>query len=366
MKKLLILPLMLLAIALTACGSSNDEGQAPNTPETPEQPGDDPSQPGTGDEHYLVLYSSRTNTTERVANAIQKALDCDILEVEPQTPYDDDYNSMLNRAQSELAGIRNGNYPAVKTTIDNFDKYDVIFVGYPIWYGSMATPMQSFLHRYADKLRSKRIALFATSGSSSISSSVNEAKSLCGGATVLDQTLLLTSSSISQMDSRVNSWLNGLGAKLENHNENSSGTTSGSNENTSNDNNGNNSNNDNDSNNSNIMKIVIGDKTYTATMEDNAAAQDLLSRLPLDITLEDYNSTTEKIFYPSPALNTNGVKGGCAPVPGDITIYAPWKNVAIFCKSWSHSNDLIKIGHIDGDGIKALQVSGDVKVRLEK
>lgn len=114
------------------------------------------------------------------------------------------------------------------------------------------------------------------------------------------------------------------------------------------------------------MKITIVNNTYTATMEDNAAANDLLSRLPLDITLEDYNNTTEKIFYPSPALNTNGVKGGCAPVPGDITIYAPWKNVAIFCKSWSHSNDLIKIGHIDGDGINALQVSGDVKVRFEK
>ena len=360
MRKLLILPLILWAIALTACGSGNDEMQKPDTPEspaTPEQPGDNPSQPSTGDEHYLVLYSSRTNTTERVANAIQKALDCDILEVEPQTPYDEDYNSMLNRAQSELAGIRNGNYPAVKTSVDNFDKYDVIFVGYPIWYGSMATPMQSFLYSHADKLKSKRIALFATSGSSGISSSVSEAKALCAEATVLDQTLLVTSSMISQMDSRVTSWLNGLGAKRESHNGSSSESTTGDN--------GNNLNDNNDKN-SNIMKIIINDKVYTATMEDNVAAQDLLSRLPLDITLEDFNNTTEKIFSPSPALDTNGVKGGCAPVPGDITIYTPWKNVAIFCKSWSHSNDLIKIGHIDGNGINALQVSGDVKVRFER
>lgn len=101
-------------------------------------------------------------------------------------------------------------------------------------------------------------------------------------------------------------------------------------------------------------------------MEDNVAAKDLLSRLPIEITLEDFNNTTEKIFYPNPALNTKGVKGGCAPVPGDITIYAPWKNVAIFCKSWPHSNDLIKIGHIDGNGIEALQVAGDIKVKLEK
>ena len=109
------------------------------------------------------------------------------------------------------------------------------------------------------------------------------------------------------------------------------------------------------------MKITVENRTITATMEDNAAAKDLLSRLPLEITLEDFNHTTEKIFYPDPALNTTGVKGGCAPVPGDITIYAPWKNVAIFCKSWSHSNDLIKIGHIDGNGIEALQVAGKSK-----
>ena len=84
---------------------------------------------------------------------------------------------------------------------------------------------------------------------------------------------------------------------------------------------------------------TVGNRTITATMEDNAAAQDFLSRLPLEVTLNDYNNITEKIFYPSPALTTAGVPRGCAPVPGDITIYVPWNNVAIFCKSGSQSND---------------------------
>lgn len=130
---------------------------------------------------------------------------------------------------------------------------------------------------------------------------------------------------------------------------------------------------DNDQNNNNEeittsmkMNIIIGARTITATMEDNAAAKDLISRLPLEVTLNDFNNTTEKIFYPEPALTLEGVKRGCAPVPGDITIYAPWGNVAIFCKNWSHSNDLIKIGHIDGDGISALTVGGDIKVKFEK
>lgn len=114
------------------------------------------------------------------------------------------------------------------------------------------------------------------------------------------------------------------------------------------------------------MNIIIGDKIIPATMEDNAAGQDFLSRLPLEVTLEDFNNTTEKIFYPTPALDMADVKRGCAPVPGDITIYAPWKNVAIFCKNWSYSNDLIKIGHIDGDGIEALRTAGDIKVKFER
>ena len=101
-------------------------------------------------------------------------------------------------------------------------------------------------------------------------------------------------------------------------------------------------------------------------MEDNAAARDFLSRLPLEVTLNDYNNVTEKIFYPSPALTTGGVTRGCTPVSGDITIYVPWGNVAIFCKSWSHSNDLIKIGRIDGSGIGVLGVAGDVPVKFER
>lgn len=114
------------------------------------------------------------------------------------------------------------------------------------------------------------------------------------------------------------------------------------------------------------VNITVGDRTVTATMEDNAAARDFLSRLPLEVTLNDYNNVTEKIFYPSPALTTGGVTRGCTPVPGDITIYVPWGNVAIFCKSWSHSNDLIKIGRIDGNGIGVLGVAGDISVKFER
>jgi len=290
-----------------------------------------------------VLYASRTGNTERVAQRIQATLDCDMLEVEPQEPYDNDYNAMLERAQEELAAIRQGNFPPVKTSMENFDDYDIVFVGYPIWYGSMATPMQTFLHTHASKLAGKRIALFATSGSSGISASAGEARALCPDATVIDRTLLLTSSGLSQMATRVSAWFEEIGAGREEPDEPDTPAAT-----------------------SLKASITVGDRTITATMEDNAAGRDFLSRLPLEVTLNDYNNTTEKIFYPSPALPTEGVTRGCAPMPGDITIYAPWGNVAIFCKNWSYSNDLIKIGRIDGDGIEVLNVGGDIRVKFER
>lgn len=335
---------MLTFLSMVACSSPNEEPLNPGQPEQPENPGDgddsddnpDTPTPG-GNGRYLVLFASRSGNTERMANEIREQLDCDILEVEPEVAYDNDYNAMLERSQKELAAIRQGNYPPIKTTMEKFDDYDIVFVGYPIWYGSMATPMQTFLHSHASKLAGKRIALFATSGSSGISTSVNEARNLCPDATIIEETLLLTSSTLSQMATRVPAWLEEIGASREEPEVASL-----------------------------KVKISVGDRIISATMEDNAAGRDFLSRLPLEVTLNDFNNTTEKIFYPEPALTLEGAKRGCAPVPGDITIYAPWGNVAIFCKNWSHSNDLIKIGHIDGDGISALTTGGDIKVKFEK
>lgn len=114
------------------------------------------------------------------------------------------------------------------------------------------------------------------------------------------------------------------------------------------------------------VRITVGPRTVTATIEDNAAGRDFLARLPLEVALNDYANTAEKIFYPAPPLAIGGIARGCTPAPGDIAIYAPWGNVAIFCRSASFSRDLLKIGRIDGDGISALTLPGDLQVRFER
>ena len=353
MKKLFSIPLMLLATLVFTSACSEDDlihdGQEQTTPEEDDgEEGYEGTEDGGNEAggnmegnngRYLVLYCSRTGNTERMAQTIQSTLDCDMIVVEPETPYDDDYYAMLDRAQAELDAIAQGNYPSITTSVVSFDKYDLVFIGYPIWHYHMATPMQTFLYKHADLLAGKRIALFASSGSSGIGTSERDAATLVPDA-VFEESLLLTSSSLGSMATRIPEWLESLGASREEPDTPDATSLN--------------------------INIIVGGQTITATMEDNGAARDFLSRLPMEVTLEDYNNGTEKIFYPDPELSLDDTPRGCAPVAGDITIYEPWGNVAIFCRDWSESNSLIKIGHIDGDGISLLQGPESVNVRFER
>ena len=114
------------------------------------------------------------------------------------------------------------------------------------------------------------------------------------------------------------------------------------------------------------IRITINDNVVTATMYDNETSKDFLSKLPLTATLSDYAST-EKIFYmpDNYKLSTEGAPSGYDPSAGDITLYAPWGNIAIFYRDYSYSNGLVPMSRIDGDGIKLFQVSGDLTATFE-
>jgi hypothetical protein len=89
-------------------------------------------------------------------------------------------------------------------------------------------------------------------------------------------------------------------------------------------------------------------------MENNPTTKDFLSLLPLSLTLEDYNRT-EKISDLPKRLSLDNAPAGYKPAAGDITIYAPWGNLAIFYKSFSYSNGLILLGKIESN-VEALSV----------
>jgi hypothetical protein len=111
------------------------------------------------------------------------------------------------------------------------------------------------------------------------------------------------------------------------------------------------------------IKITIGEKVAIATMNNNPTTADFISLLPLTLTLTDFNRT-EKISDLPEKLSTKEAPAGYKPSVGDITIYAPWGNLAIFYKDFSYSNGLISLGKITS-GIEALSVSGTVKAKIE-
>ncbi|WP_090390291.1 cyclophilin-like fold protein [Niabella drilacis] len=111
------------------------------------------------------------------------------------------------------------------------------------------------------------------------------------------------------------------------------------------------------------LKITIGDKTATAILYDNPTSRDFAAMLPLTVKLDDY-SNTEKIFYPSCKLSTKDAPAGFDPSIGDITLYAPWGNIALFYKDFGYSNGLISLGKITS-GMDAFTVKGSATVKFE-
>lgn len=113
------------------------------------------------------------------------------------------------------------------------------------------------------------------------------------------------------------------------------------------------------------LNIIIGNQTLIATLYDNPTARDLMSRLPLTVNLSDFGGT-EKIFTPSPGLITEGAASGMNAQAGDIALYIPWGNIAIYYRDGgSFSNSLIPVGRINSD-ISPLQIADSVKnVRFE-
>lgn len=169
----------------------------------------------SGNGKYLVVYYSWSNNTKAVANELHTIVGGDLVEVTPTTPYTTDYNTMLSVGQQEINAIDNsGIYPAINTSVESFEDYDVVFVGYPLWYSRMATPMQSFLHTHAAKLSGKRIALFCTSASSSMSGTVADARRLCADATFLES-LRVGSSSANDAHTSLVNWLSQIGVTTE-------------------------------------------------------------------------------------------------------------------------------------------------------
>ena len=220
-RTLSILLTLALALTLAACGSTSEQGGAgsnpiptpqgntlvSNPPEaTPENQPENETPEGTngGGKKILIAYFSATNNTENIANHLNEILDADLYEIVPEMPYTSDdlnYNDRSSRSSQEMndADAR----PAISSGVDNMEQYDVIFLGYPIWWGEAPRIISTFLESY--DLSGKTIAPFCTSASSPLGSSARNLQGLAGNATWLDGQRFSGGDSASDVQSWVDS-----------------------------------------------------------------------------------------------------------------------------------------------------------------
>lgn len=208
-----LLMALLAAIGLAACGNTDPSGSwtaessAPSEEISALSDGETAAQTPVAGGKTLVVYYSATGNTEKVANYIAQSTGADLFKLEPAEPYTDED---LNYSDPDSRVVYEHDHPderkveLVSDTVDNWDTYDTVFIGYPIWWGIAAWPVDGFIA--ANDFAGKTVVPFATSASSGLGQSGELLAEAAGTGNWLEGRRF--SSGVSEED--VQSWLEGL------------------------------------------------------------------------------------------------------------------------------------------------------------
>lgn len=133
----------------------------------------------SGEKKILIAYFSHTGTTERAARQIQEAAGGDLLEIQTVQEYPDSYQEAVDVARRERD---NQERPALRTQVSNMADYDVVLIGYPIWWHTTPMAVNTFLESY--DLSGKTILPFCTSGGSDVEESMEAVRTSSGNGNV--------------------------------------------------------------------------------------------------------------------------------------------------------------------------------------
>jgi len=155
----------------------------------------------------LSAYFSHSGNTRVIAHQIHEIAGGGIYEIESTDPYPADYDAVVEKAKMELSKEYR---PPLKTKVNDMDSYDVVFVGYPIWWGTIPMPVATFLSEY--DFSGKTLAPFCTHEGSALGRSVADIKKLCPQSTLVEG-LPVRGSDVKTARNKVSAWLRGLGMK---------------------------------------------------------------------------------------------------------------------------------------------------------
>lgn len=218
MKKIIsILLALVLVFSFAACSNNSDNSAstANSTTSTPagKQSTDESSDnntDSTSNSKILVVYYSATGSTKAVAETIADTTGADLFEITPVDPYTSDDLNWTNdnsRVSVEHNDESKRDVPLTKTTPDNLADYDTVFIGYPIWWGIAAWPVNNFVE--GNDFTGKTVIPFCTSSSSGLGQSGDLLADMAGTGNWQDGERFSSGAS----SSKVESWVNGLDLK---------------------------------------------------------------------------------------------------------------------------------------------------------
>ena len=231
-RKVMILFVCGMLIGLTACGKTENaikESYATEGKKTEsESIREETKQQDNSDEKVLVAYftyaenigdtsnmsvdaiaSASIGTTANtegnlqvIAETIQQTMDADVFHIVVKEPYDADYATMRNRALNEIS---NNILPELKETVENLDQYDVVYLGTPVWSGSLPQPVVSFLTE--NDLTGKTVIPFGIHLGSRFGKMLEQIEELCPGSTLLDGFTVEAGTDNDEVRAEVIKWL---------------------------------------------------------------------------------------------------------------------------------------------------------------
>lgn len=218
MKKLTsILFAMVLVFSFAACSNSSDNVastanstiSAPANAQSTDESSDNNTD-SSSNSKTLVVYYSATGSTKAIAETIADTVGADLFEITPVDPYTSDDLNWTNdnsRVSVEHNDESKRDVPLTKTTPDNWSDYDTVFIGYPIWWGIAAWPVNNFVK--GNDFSGKTVIPFCTSASSGLGQSGELLAEMAGTGDWQDGERFSSGAS----SSNVESWVNGLDLK---------------------------------------------------------------------------------------------------------------------------------------------------------
>ncbi len=312
--------LLFLTAMLLVCCSSDNEMMA----EVPNNVG-----------KTLVVYYSYTGNCREIVNKLTSQIQADVLEIQPAEKglhYEaNGYalgTQLLNAINADPYSA--SSYPAIDPVTTSLNDYQNIIIVTPLWWSQMAAIMQTYLFNHGPQMAGKHVGLIVSSASSGISGVVADAKRLVPNAVWMGDALWINNSNRSNANSLIENWLKKMNFATE------QATTD-------------------------KMYVTIGGQTQSVTLENNAATQALVEKLPVTVTL---NSSGGFEIWGALGFSLPASDQQTTAQPGDVILYNG-SNICIFygTNSWSYT----RLGKIDGlseSGLRSFLKAGESNISV--